>query len=316
MSTQALHFLAVVLNAYAVTDVAQSGHVLQITDCPDMDLRTLNVPLGTFAPSLVSNPSSFEVTWTVLNSTFYQVRIDQTFVGQGTTSEVFEFTSDTTATDIEISNAFRAMIALNQNLSVTLNTAGSATLEVTASGVDSALITLTVVTANGTVASLQDEILAGFIDGTVTPHLVTGVIPASVVEGSTVTIVDATTAAEDGNYRVGTVVAGVSAQLFGTVANIPVGITNADVLTSLTNVAQMQRGAGQQLIDAGVTDAVAGNTYTSWTFLASNVDPTSSQGSEISAATQITLYVNEGDAQFAAFQSALIVILQAENVIA
>jgi hypothetical protein len=136
------------------------------------------------------------------------------------------------------------------------------------------------------------------------------------VEGSTVTIVDATTAAEDGNYRVGTVVAGVSAQLFGTVANIPVGITNADVLISLTNVAQMQRGDGQQLIDAGVTDAVAGNTYTSWTFLASNVDPTSSQGSEISAATQITLYVNEGDADFAAFQAALDVILVNASVIA
>lgn len=316
MSTQPLHFQNVVLNAIAgAGDAALSGgHILQITDCPDMDIRTLNVPLGAAARSLIAIPSSVEVTWTVTNSAFYQLSIAQAFIGEGTTVEVFEFTADASATDVEISNAFRAMIALNQNLSVTLNAVGSATLQITASGTDSSLLTVTVPTGNATSILTLYAQVAIASNTTATPSVITTGAAHGLVVGDTVELVSLDqTKLVDGTYVVASIplATTLTLQTAGGVALAGVATTTG----TLDKVPQFQRGNGQQLIDAGVTDAVAGNTYTSWTFQASNVDPTSNQGSEISSDTQVTLYLNEGDAQFAALQAQIISLLTTAGVI-
>tara|TARA_R110000868_G_scaffold119785_3_gene317831 strand:+ start:5672 stop:6625 length:954 start_codon:yes stop_codon:yes gene_type:complete len=317
MAEQPLHYLNVVLNSIAGAGDANivGGHILQITNCPDMDVRTLNIPSGTFEPSLVSVASSFEWTPTVNNSEFYQVTIAQQFEGQGAVVKVFEFTSSTSSSATEICDAFRAIIALEQSLSVTLG--GTVTLEVTAIGVSSAILTVTCPTGNGTIASLQTAYVAtGVVDDSATPISVSDNpnVPATYFDGVTATVSASsdTVALPNGNYRISNVVALTSFDIDGT----PVGVAGVAAKdATFTLVPQFQRGNGDQLIAAGITDAVSGDTYTTWTFLVSNIDPTANQGSEIVSVLQLSLYLNETDADFAALQTQIISLLTTAGVI-
>ena len=318
MAEQPLHYLNVVLNSTAGAGDANivGGHILQITNCPDMDVRTLNVPSGTFEPSLYPVQSSFEWNPIVNNEEFYQVTIAQQFAGQGTVVKVFEYTSSTAASATEICDAFRAIIALEESLSVTLG--GTVTLEVTARGVGQSLLTITCNTGNGNVASLQTAYVAtGVVDDSTTPISVSDNpnVPATYFDGVTVAISASsdTVALPNGNYRISNVVALTSFDIDGT----PVGIAGAaGEDATFTLVPQFQRGNGDQLIAAGVTDAISGNTYTTWTFLVSNIDPTANQGSEIVSVLQLSLYLNERDVQFGALNAQIVSLLQGAGVIA
>ena len=282
-----------------------------------MDVRTLNVPSGTFEPSLVSVVSSFEWTPTVIaNGDFYQVTIAQQFAGQNAVVEVFQYTSAAGEGAQSICDAFRAIIALEQSLSVTLG--GTVTLEVTAVGVSSAILTVTCPTGNGTIASLQTPYnAAGKVDDSTTPISVSDNpnVPADLVDGVTVAVTASSdiVALPNGNYRLSNAVALTSFDIDGT----PVGVAGvAAEDATFTLVPQFQRGNGDQLIAAGITDAVSGDTYTTWTFLVSNIDPTANQGSEIVSVLQLSLYLNETDADFAALQAQIITLLQGAGVIA
>jgi len=226
---QPLHYQNVVLNHIqaAAADLVITGHVIAITDCPNMDGRTLEIPFGGSQVAVTGVPSEWSLTCSAAVIEFMQVTISQTFLdGRGVVTQVFEYTAGDPTSPTAQAAAFAAIINLNQNLDVTA-TPFIGVVTIIANELTSALLTITTSTG-GNVALVQ----------------------------------------------------------------------------TTTGVAQINQGA--QLIAAGVTDAVAGNTYTSWTFVPSNIDPTASQGSELIAANQVVLYLNDGDANYAALQAALV----------
>lgn len=237
MSIQPLNYLNVVISSTegAADANTVNGHFLEIIDTPLLDLRTLEVPLDTYQVAVSPVPADITLnTWNTTASTFTQVSISQTTEGQGTVTEVFEYTNGAVETQASISAAFVAMINLNNNLSITA-TLNVNDCDLLAVGNSSTVVTATVVTANGTVT------------------------------------------------------------------------------VNTAGVAQVNQGA--QLIAAGVTDAVAGQSYTSWTFLAANVNATSNQGSAISQVTQVTVYLNDAMANYAALNNKIEGELQTAHVI-
>ena len=237
MSTQPLLYLNVVISSTAGAADANTvnGHFLEIIDTPLLNLRTLEVPLDNFQSAVSAVPADITLdTWTTAASTFTQVQITQTFLGQGSVTEVFEYTNGAAETQASISAAFVAMINLNNNLSITA-TLNVNDCDLLAVGDNSTIVSVSIVTANGTVT------------------------------------------------------------------------------VNTAGVAPINQGS--DLLAAGVTDAVAGQAYTSYVFEAANVNATSNQGSAISQITQVSLYIQEGIANFAAFRNKIQTELQAAGVI-
>lgn len=81
------------------------------------------------------------------------------------------------------------------------------------------------------------------------------------------------------------------------------GVTNVTVTASVTGVAA--RGIGADLVTAGVAGAVVGTTYTGYIFNYFSSQP-AQMGAELNAGLNtLTLYVNQGDVDFTAFDQQL-----------
>lgn len=309
----ALNYLNVVLNSIAgASDSAiVQGHFLQVTGVPLMDYRSLNVPTGGAGPlvSLVEVVSSYTVTPTPAANTEYILTVAQTFAGQGVTTEVFSYTTGSSAgTATAWCDAFREIIALNENIDVTLS--GTATLIIAATaGVGASILTVslstTSVSLSAWVASTYATIAVAS-NTTAPATVITTSAPHGLAVNQTVTISGSsnTTNLPNGTYVVASVPSATTLTLM-TANGVPLAGT-ATATATITLVPQFPRGQGQDLINAGITDAVAGRTYSTVIFVADQQDPVSNQGSEQSAINQYTLYSYEGESDYAAFRTQLI----------
>lgn len=284
-----------------------NGHFLQVTGLPLMDFRTLSVPSGGTGPlvSLVETVSSYTLTPVPVANTLYTVTISQTFQGQGTKTIPFYYTTGSTAPSATVwCDALRAAIALNENLEVDLS--GTATLIIAATaGVGASILTVSV-SGSGLTAAVTAATIAVASNTTANPTVITTGAAHGLVVNQTVTISGSsnTTNLPNGTYVVASVPLATTLTLM-TANGVPLAGT-ATATATLTIVPQFPRGQGADLIAQGITDAVAGRTYSTVIFVPNQADPTSSQGSAIAATQQYTLYSYEGDADYAAFRTALI----------
>lgn len=286
----------------AFADIVTLGHKLSITGCPTMDYRTIQAMLP--QASLVEQLQVTIVTPIASNSTTYRLVISQ-FVpalGHFVTFPLVYTTNSIGDTATTICNAFRAELLSQTAIQITGS--GTTTLILTAI-TGSPLFTVTNIEPVSTTVDITTGMAGVAIasNTTASPSVITSVAHG-LSTGNVITIVSVdNTKLASGTYRVTSTGANTYtlASLDGTVPLAGTATTTATV----QKVAQFSAGQGAALIASGITAASTGHTYTQWAFVHVDLDGTL-MGNTESSQSKHTLYVDEGVANFAAFESRMV----------
>lgn len=301
-----------VLNSVAATagDISVSDGSLSITGCPTMQYSLIKSAGQGLVLSLLATPQVYTVTPTAANNTTYTLQITQYVASAGhIITRVLSYTSLASgSTATTICNFLRLQLAAYTDIEITGS--GTATLILTASS-DSPIFTVT--NTSAATMTIASSMLTASIQSntTGTPSVITTTAAHGMVVGQTVTLTSLNqTKLVDGTYRIATV---PNVDEMTLTDNNGVPLTGTATTTgTLTLVAQVSRGSYADLVAAGVSGATSGNTYAQIPFTFADGSGQDSNLNQVTYPLNIhTLYVYEGDADFANFRTRMVEVLNA-----
>lgn len=255
---------AIVLNTVAAShaDLVLSAGTISLTgmSAPIVFAGIKRPSLGVQA-SLHETVQSYTLSWTLANSTNYSFIVTQKVDGILQTY-TFYYTSQTTATNAQIAAAVTSTIGKLVNFHLTASYTSGTSLTITAVASSSTVTAAPLFT----LTALEGFTVAGNMAGvaiasntTATPSVITSV-GHGLVTGDVITIVSADEAKlVSGTYRV-LYISANTYSLASKDGQTPLAGTSTTTAT-VTKVAQYARGSGQDLVNAGVTNASASYNY-------------------------------------------------------
>lgn len=301
-----------VLNAVAPTaaDIVVSNGALNITTCPSMQYEFIKTAGNGLVPSLLPTALILEVTPTAAPGITYTLLLTQYVMPAGRIiTRVLSYTTPTAgATPTSICDFLRLQLASYTDIQIAGS--GTATLVLTGSLTSPIFTAVNTSTATMTVANIMST-AAVASNTTATPTVITTSAAHGFVVGQVLTLSGATVGKiANGTYVVASTPLGTTLTL-QTLSGFPLGGV-ATTTGTLTLNAQVSRGQYSDLLTAGVSGAVAGNTYSQVPFTfgdESGLDSNLNQPSQ--PINRHTLYVSEADPDFAAFKTRMNEVLNA-----
>lgn len=289
-------------------DVSLLARNLNVTSDGGTTFPTLKYPCINSAkavPSLVEAVKKAKVSWSSANNTAYRFSLRQeTKECYGTPLfTVINITSDATATDAEINAAIVTSVNAHSEFALTAVSTGVAEVTITAKGgVNAPLFSIQAI-ENVTVANAMQ--LLNIVSSTFASPIVVTTPTHNLVTGNRVKIDNhAVNTNANGDWRI----TKLSATTFSLDDSVGTGVGGATG-TCLT-IPQMAAGQGSDLIALGVNGAISGNSYKQYELRFGEISNTIGDGESMH-----THFVNEGAANFATFDTALLNILKATPVV-
>ncbi len=310
----------------AAADITQTAGVLGITGCPSMKYNLIRNAGNGYLLKISEYVGSITVTPTAANSTTFTLVITQynAAIGRVVTEQVSYTTAASGDTATTICNAWRAQLALFNDLKVTGS--GTATFIITATAnVRSAIINVVALTSGISVATTPANTAAVSAATNATPIVLTtaantwvvGQLVTSLGQATNtaangtflITATNGTTTITLGNQYTGEDVAGNGATGTGTVTHGSFGVS-ASPSTTNVSAGNQSRGSYYDLVAAGVSASLLSTTKTYNTII---FDYAVLSNNSVAGASSLeenthTLYVLDDATNFAAFRTRMLEI--------